>query len=41
MAAKYIESRGVLMGANAGVMDDDEMKVIKVCPTFVEYVLYM
>ena len=41
MAAKYIESRGVLMGTNAGVMDDDEMKVITECPTFVEYVLYM
>ena len=27
------------MRVNAGVMDDDEMKVITECPTFVEYVL--
>ena len=29
------------MDANAGVMENDEMKVIIECPTFVEYVLYM
>jgi len=41
MAATYIERRGMLMDANAGVMENDEMKVIIECPTFVEYVLYM
>ena len=36
MAATYIERRGMLMDANAGVMENDEMKVIIECPTFVE-----
>ena len=41
MAATYIDKRGMLMDANAGVMENDEMKVIIECSTFVEYVLYM
>ena len=41
MATRYSDNRELLMGANVGVMDDDEMKVISECPTFVEYVLYM
>ena len=31
----------MLIKVKVGVMDDDEMKVIKVCATFVEFVLYM
>ena len=40
MEVDYIKNRGTLMKVKVGELED-EMKVIKVCPTFVEYVLYV